>query len=58
MATVNHKVRAMSRSDNDVHPYVLVNGMTDISDGEINLEAILSLGALLELDELSVDEFS
>ena len=32
--------------------------MTIISDGEIILEAIHSLDALLEFDEISFDEFS
>ena len=52
------KMRATSQSDNVVRPYTLVNGVTRISDCEINIEAITSLVALLELEELSVDLFS
>ena len=41
IATVSHKVREMSQSDNSVHPYTLVNGVTGISNAEINFEAYL-----------------
>ena len=38
--------------------YIIVNGLPAIYDGTASLEAIPSLGDLLELEELSVDEFS
>ena len=48
----------LSQSDNGVHSYKLFTGVTGTSDVEISLEDRPLLGALLELHELSVDEFS
>ncbi|GMF44986.1 unnamed protein product [Phytophthora fragariaefolia] len=38
--------------------YILVNGVTGDVDGDVNLGAVPTLAVLLELDEMSFDEFS
>ena len=48
----------MSQSDDDCQLYTLVNGVTGVCDGTISLETISSLSSLLELEELSVNEFN
>ena len=53
----NHTSCAVSQSDDDCQLYTLVNGVDGACDGTISLEAIPSLSSLLELEELSVDEF-
>ena len=50
----NHIVCAVSQSDDDSQLYTLVNGVTGVCDGTASLETIRSLGALLELEELSM----
>ena len=57
MASARRKASLLSRSDVSDQLYTLVNGLTGDVDGKIDLEALLSLNALLELDEMSVDEF-
>ena len=46
------------KSDDDCYLYTLINGVTGACDGTTSLEDIPSLSSLLELEELSVDEFS
>ena len=47
----------LSRGDGSKQLHTLVNGVTDGADGKVSLEAVPSLDALLELDEMSMDEF-
>ena len=54
---MNHTSCAVSQSDDDCQRYLLVNGVTGVCDGTISLETISSLSSLLELEELSVNEF-
>ena len=57
-ATLRCKASVISPSDNSEMLYTLVNGLTGDVDGNISLEAVPAGDALLELDEMSVDEFS
>ena len=57
-ATLRCKAPVISPSDNSEMLYTLVNGLTGDVDGNISLEAVPAGDALLELDEMSVDEFS
>ena len=47
----------MSQSDDECQLYTLFNGVTGACDGTISHESIPSLSSLLELEELSVEEF-
>ena len=56
--TLRCKAPVISPSDNSEMLYTLVNGLTGDVDGNISLETVPGVDALLELDEMSVDEFS
>ena len=58
MATASYTVHAMSQIDNDIFSCTLFSEVADTFDGKSGLEAIPSSGALLEHDDLSVDNFS
>ena len=54
MGTVSHRSRAMLQSDNGDHLHTLVNWVNGISDGEISLDAIVSLYYRLEIVDMSI----
>ena len=58
MAAARLKASLMSLSGTSDQLYTLGDGVTGHVNGEVCLAALLSLKSLLELDEMSVDEFS
>ncbi|CAH0487007.1 unnamed protein product [Peronospora farinosa] len=57
IAGARRKASVLSRSDVSDQLYTLVNGVTGDVNGEVDIEVLPSLNALLELDEISVDIF-
>ena len=58
MVAARRKASVMSLSNTSDRLYKLVDGVTGHVVGEVGLAALPSLTALLELDKMSVDEFS
>ena len=52
-----HIARARSQRDDDYQLHTLVNEVSGVCEVTVSLEAIPSLSALLQLGELSVEEF-
>ena len=57
MAAVRREASELSHSDGSKQLHTFVNGVKGGGDGKVSLEAFLSLDALLEVDEISMDEF-
>ena len=57
MSSARRKASVVSQSDVSEQLYTLVNGVTGNVDGYVSLAAVPSLSALLELDEISFDDF-
>ena len=57
-AALRCEAPVISPSDNSEMLYTLVIGLTGGVDGNINLEVVPAVDAMLELDEMSVDKFS
>ena len=57
-AALRCEAPVISPSDHSEMLYTLVNRLTGDVDGNISLEAVPAVDALLELDEMSVEEFS
>ena len=57
MAVARRKASVISHSDSNDQLYTLVDGVTGDIDGDVSLMAVPSLCDLLELDEMSIDEF-
>ena len=58
MVAARRKASVMSLSDTSNQLYTLVDGVTGHVDGKVGLAVLSSLNSLLEIDEMSVDEFS
>ena len=57
MSSARRKAVVMSQIDVSDQLYTLVNGVTGDVDGHVSLAAVLSPSALIELDDMSFDEF-
>ncbi|CEG39277.1 reverse transcriptase [Plasmopara halstedii] len=51
-------IQGVSTVDDSAQLYALVSGMTGEEDGDVFLEAMPAVDALLKLDEMSLEEFS
>ena len=58
MADARRKASILSRDDASEQLHALFNGVTSGVDGDVILVALSSLDALLELNEMSMDEFN
>ena len=57
MAEARRKASVLSPGDGSEQLHTLVNGLTGDVDGEVGLATLPSHNSVLELDEMSVDEF-
>ena len=57
MATTRRDASTSPCGDGSEHPHTLVNDVTGVVDGKVIRAALPSLNSLLEVDEMSLDEF-